>query len=1281
MLPPKWRPAVEAVPREAMAEWSSGERNGAACEALREAAAVLGAADVRALHTYLRTLVAGGAGGGWARLVEEGVQPERFLVLMMALLCRPALSSAAAACMLTAMRVNGAVTHGVLHAVAFFDLVKALRALLGGKAAAPKRGARKAGKAKRAARGGAEESEEEEEEEGAKEAAGADEPQLLLRELLLLLRSVPLRAYPEPLAQLVELLASVASSHAAGYEALGCCLRSEHGELDVTVSLVFKALLPVVTLATDSSGKAATSSQMDAVEFVAATWRSHGADAPPDARQTMLNAVQALLQHASAACPDRAEPRAHVCAALSALLLKLPAQIGARYVLFLWRLSRTAKVSARTFAVEMAGAALEAAGRTSHSPLHSDGTPQTLWRLLVQHASDKAAGVRAKALTCLASLLALLHAQPERALLALVQQPLHLPPSPSAPATPSPPSGGEPRGEGLRSPAFASPSASLQSAAASMDASLPSLGALLTHRCVDERPAVRRAALGAIEAWALASGQQLSASQLSLLSLRCADTSPAIRKQAARALCALLRHDPQAAALRAAWARGVLPLAHDAEPAVCEACLESVLALLLAPLARAAGAWPRLAWPLLAELRVDTRPLLRHCVRRLALLGRLPSGLAPSLVRLLTHPHADAAAADAEEACRARLAAWGVLAELSALPADGAQPVDAAAVLRAWEEGGGGEAAAALGVLLGLARAAALPAAVRAPLAAQLHRRLAAFDAPAELAVLLVQAAAALGGGGEWAAALMARCEAGLGVAGEAVERKQLFLLVAGELAIAAPHCATDGLVGTMQALVHATDGGEAHDVLSATAMIALGKVCLTDAERTKRLLPVFMKELAAHAQPAVRNNALVALFDLIKRHAAVLDRHVPSIGLAIADDTAFVRRQALMLFTQLLLEDYIKWRPTLLRAFCVALVDSEPSQREAARIALFDMLLPRSPLLGFNSFVGLLFQLNGCTHSPHHPAPLPPAERAVFELPGEAHQRRRLQILRALLSHMTDEQRLQTTAKLCHEVLAALPDGQLDLHAAHWVVSDTLMLLICKEIKLSAAVAGGGEEADEGEAASNPAAAAASAKSKLLSLVARKAMVESIVPIVVELKRHLEQQRSPLLRDIFLFLRELLKDHKTHLQDIFSRDRQLAAEIEYDLRQIAAQHTPRPLQPLTPDGPPSPAATPRGGRQPGSKASRAAFARVPTPDRLKQLSIPRLRRASLDGSGGRPSLPPVPRLPPAEQENRPDVVMASPFKEAPPPRQWNVCASPEKPHAASPALAKRPRGMFDDVA
>lgn len=60
------------------------------------------------------------------------------------------------------------------------------------------------------------------------------------------------------------------------------------------------------------------------------------------------------------------------------------------------------------------------------------------------------------------------------------------------------------------------------------------------------------------------------------------------------------------------------------------------------------------------------------------------------------------------------------------------------------------------------------------------------------------------------------------------------------------------------------------------------------------------------------------------------------------------------------MMEDYVKWKPSLFRAFAAKLVDEEASIAGAAHSALFHALLPRSPLLNYNSFIGILFQLNG---------------------------------------------------------------------------------------------------------------------------------------------------------------------------------------------------------------------------------------------------------------------------------------------------------------------------------
>ena len=51
-----------------------------------------------------------------------------------------------------------------------------------------------------------------------------------------------------------------------------------------------------------------------------------------------------------------------------------------------------------------------------------------------------------------------------------------------------------------------------------------------------------------------------------------------------------------------------------------------------------------------------------------------------------------------------------------------------------------------------------------------------------------------------------------------------------------------------------------------------------------------------------------------------------------------------------------------------------------------------------------------------------------------------------------------------------------------------------------------------------------------------------------------LEKQHSPLLRDLMSCLKEVMKDYRTEVQDVLSADRQLANEIEFDLKRFEEQ-------------------------------------------------------------------------------------------------------------------------------
>lgn len=69
-----------------------------------------------------------------------------------------------------------------------------------------------------------------------------------------------------------------------------------------------------------------------------------------------------------------------------------------------------------------------------------------------------------------------------------------------------------------------------------------------------------------------------------------------------------------------------------------------------------------------------------------------------------------------------------------------------------------------------------------------------------------------------------------------------------------------------------------------------------------------------------------------------------------------------------------------------------------------------------------------------------------------------------------------------------------------------------------------------------------------------KRNVIENIVPIVVALKRKLATSKSPLMGNLMKFLRELMKDYKNEIQEILAEDRQLMAEIDFDLKRFEQQ-------------------------------------------------------------------------------------------------------------------------------
>lgn len=90
-----------------------------------------------------------------------------------------------------------------------------------------------------------------------------------------------------------------------------------------------------------------------------------------------------------------------------------------------------------------------------------------------------------------------------------------------------------------------------------------------------------------------------------------------------------------------------------------------------------------------------------------------------------------------------------------------------------------------------------------------------------------------------------------------------------------------------------------------------------------------------------------------------------------LQDESGLIRRHAMSLISQLLLQDYLKWRGLLLHRYLAILVDKDPRIAEVAEYMLFTPLLRKCPSLFLNHFVEALVVLNGCVDHDSYKAAL----------------------------------------------------------------------------------------------------------------------------------------------------------------------------------------------------------------------------------------------------------------------------------------------------------------------
>ncbi|XP_072557992.1 condensin-2 complex subunit D3-L-like isoform X1 [Paramormyrops kingsleyae] len=973
------------------------------------------------------------------------------------------------------------------------------------------------------------------------------------------------------------------------YHGLKLLCLPKHGEGTETVKLVFHRLLYVLLMMSegDSShpsllvpGAAVFTARDQAIKFVC-----HIVD---ELKEVVLPTLCILLQHICVQMVDKVEYRNSGAQAVVKLLAKMPCAEYTSFMKWFHAFSLHSKVARRMFALDVVMALIEQPERQPEASLSPEQAVFLQHKFLVQvmvfgRRSDRAPSVRGHALSCLAQCLELQSPNTVENIQELF--------SATSAQTVLETEGCEVTSNvhetNLQKMGINFKTIEMTGKGEVTTFESKETMALLKRRSSDEKTNVRKSALQALMSLLKHSVIPCTQENLAVLSDRCRDPAVSVKKKALQCLMDLLTALPGSGLVQMAWLRGVVPAVVDSESSVQEKALECLDQAIISQI-KSGSAYSdqhvpqKLAWDLLGLLCGESQDLGRYFSKAFVIWSKQNKFSSAFVNHLISHTGLEHASA-----------AWLLLSKVSGT----CSGLNYGKILDVWDEmirTSNVPASTSCHILCVIGDIAAhLNDETKGRIVDDIMKWLKSFEVPLEIIgasietlfqLLKVEAVKdtqrVLN---KHCGELVSICESylssvilsedglqnfsedlvvkhlyTLGFAAlqcPAQVGKRTFLLVQSILAsnVELPSADKPDELPASQPLSQ-FKASSMPTVVRAHAFITLGKLCLQNEELAKSCIPALARELEVSTEVPVRGNVVVVMCDLCMRYTTMVDRYIPNISACLKDREPLIREQTLILLTNLLQEEFVKWRGSLFFRFVAVLVDPEPKIASLCEFCLVHLLLKRNPTMFSQHFIECIFHFNSYEkHEKYNKFPQTARERDQFSLQGAKNKEKRMKIYRFLLEHFTDEQRFNITTKISQTILANFVDGILPLDAeGAEILSDAFDVLSLKEIKLSAMrspVERDEQQDDEQLAMAN--AVMQVAQKKLISQVQKKNFIENVIPIIIALKTMLEKKRFPVLKDLMGYLQVMMQDYRSEVKDFFVADEQLAAELEYDMKRF----------------------------------------------------------------------------------------------------------------------------------
>lgn len=369
-----------------------------------------------------------------------------------------------------------------------------------------------------------------------------------------------------------------------------------------------------------------------------------------------------------------------------------------------------------------------------------------------------------------------------------------------------------------------------------------------------------------------------------------------------------------------------------------------------------------------------------------------------------------------------------------------------------------------------------------------------------------------------------------------------------------------------------------------ARAVLTLGQLCLQDEELAKKCIPVFVRQLKENTDHFVRNNIMVVTCDLCVRYTSMVDRYSTILASCLRDHSVLIRRQTLMLLTNLIKEEYLKWEGPIITRYVTTLLDTDEHIKEYAHFCMTDILLPHfHERIFFHHFVECMFSFNGVKHALWISIDdeLNVEVDKQCSLEGRHKFEQRMQLYKYMLNTFEDQQKISILEKIGIEIFVPIVEGGMRLSdiKVRNLLFDAYKIMSTAEIKLKMQL-GKLDVNYEGDDDEPPELVKTAAK-KFISTTFRKTIAETVMPHLFSINAFLTEKRSPLAKHCYDVILEMCRDHEEQLDDILTTDPRLRAEIRFDLKrsQTNSQNKRKTTESVNTDTRPTSRASTIGGR------------------------------------------------------------------------------------------------------